>query len=156
VDGNLLLAAIAPRSFFTVGGLNDEVANNWGDEQSFHSANKAYKLLGEDAEATGKLGLLKVPGNHGANDWEQAMTWLDSQFGRSEKKWTNHWQFPWDWEKWKDAAGESVDLSKYPDQRGAALLKDVKTSADWEAKAAEVRKQMEWMLGDSTVAKGDS
>ena len=65
VDGNLLLATIAPRPFFLVGGLNDEVSNNWGDEQSFHSANKVYKLLGDDAEATGKLGLLKVPGYHG-------------------------------------------------------------------------------------------
>ena len=135
VDGNLLLAAIAPRPFFLVGGLNDEVSNNWGDEQSFHSANKVYKLLGEDAEATGKLGLLKVPGYHGANDWEQAMTWLDIQFGKSDKKWTNHWQFPWDWEKWKAAAGETVDLAKYPDRQGAELLEGVKTSADWESKA---------------------
>src|SRR4029079_14453109 len=69
VDGNLLLAAIAPRPFFFVAGLSDAVSNNFGDEQSFHSANKVYKLLGEDAEATGKLGLLKVPGYHGANDW---------------------------------------------------------------------------------------
>ena len=149
VDGNLLLAAIAPRPFFLVGGLNDEVSNNWGDEQSFHSANKVYQLLGEDAEATGKLGLLKVPGNHGANDWEQAMTWLDIQFGKSDKKWTNHWQFPWDWENWKAAAGETVDLTKFPDQRGIEWLKDVKTTSDWEAKATAVRKQMEWMLGDS-------
>ena len=152
VDGNLLLAAIAPRPFFLVGGLNDEVSNNWGDEQSFHSANKVYKLLGADAEAAGKLGLLKVPGNHGANDWEQALTWLDNQFGKSDKKWTNHWQFPWDWEKWKAAAGETVDLAKFPDERGADWLKDVKTTSDWESKAAKVRKQMEWMLGDSNLA----
>jgi dienelactone hydrolase len=153
VDGNLLLAAIAPRPFFLVGGLNDEVSNNWGDEQSFHSANEVYKFLGEDAEATGKLGLLKVPGYHGANDWEQAMAWLDIQFGKSDKKWENHWQFPWDWEKWKAANGESVDFAKYPDHRGADLLKGVNTKADWAVKAAEVRKQMEWMLGNSTSAK---
>jgi dienelactone hydrolase len=152
VDGNLLLAAIAPRPFFLVGGLNDEVSNNWGDEQAFHSANKVYKLLGEDAEATGKLGLLKVPGNHGANDWEQAMAWLDFQFGRSDKKWTNRWQFPWDWEKWKAASGETIDLAKYPDRQGAQLLEGVKNTGDWEKKSVEARKQIEWMLGDSTAA----
>jgi len=152
VDGNLLLATIAPRPFFLVGGLNDEVSNNFGDERSFHSANKVYKLLGEDAEATGKLGLLKVPGYHGANDWQQAMAWLDAQFGKSDKKWTNHWQFPWDWEKWKAGAGESVDLAKYPDQKGTEWLKGVKTSADWEAKADQVRSKVEWMLGDGTAA----
>ena len=68
------------------------------------------------------------------------MTWLDIQFGKSDKKWTNHWQFPWDWEKWKAAAGETVDLAKYPDRQGAQLLEGVKTSADWEAKACRSAK----------------
>jgi hypothetical protein len=69
VDGNLLLAAIAPRPFFLVGGLNDEVSNDWGDEQSFHSADKVYQLLdGPSAEGSPKLGILKVPGYHGANN----------------------------------------------------------------------------------------
>ena len=142
----------APRPFFLVGGLNDEVSNNWGDEQSFHSANKVHKLLGEDAEATGKLGLLKVSGYHGANDWEQAMAWLDIQFDKSDKKWTNHWQFPWGWEKWKAAAGETVDLLKYPERQGTQLLEGVKTSAGWESKAGGITKEIEWMLGDSTPA----
>ncbi len=145
-----MLATIAPRPFFLVGGLNDEVSNNWGDEQSFHSANKVYQLLGEAAEATGKLGLLKAPGYHvRANDWEQAMTWLDIQFGKSEKRWTNHWQFPWDWEKWKAASGESVGLTNYPEMRKTDWLKYVKTTTDWETKAAEIRTDMEWMLGES-------
>ena len=137
----MLLAAIAPRPFFLVGGLNDEVSNNWGDEQSFHSANKVHKLLGEDAEATGKLGLLKVSGYHGANDWEQAMAWLDIQFDKSDKKWTNHWQFPWGWEKWKAAAGETVDLLKYPERQGTQLLEGVKTRPAGNRKLAGLRKK---------------
>ena len=51
------------------------------------------------------------------------MNWLDIQFGKSDKKWTNHWQFPWDWEKRKAAAGETIDLAKYPDRQGASCSK---------------------------------
>ncbi len=157
VDGNLLLATIAPRPFFLVGGNNDEVSNNWGDEQSFHSANKVYKLLGAGGEENGKLGMLKVPGYHGANNWEQALTWLDIQFGKSDKKWTNQWAFPWDVEAWKKLTGETVDFSRYPERRGAGLLmgrgqNESFTQVVWEEKAAGVRKQMEWMLGDKTPA----
>jgi dienelactone hydrolase len=153
VDGNLLLAAIAPRPFFLVAGQNDEVSNDYGDEQSFHSAQKAYDLLG----AGDKLGILRVPGYHGANDWEQAMTFLDIQFGRSDKKWTNQWIFPWDYEQWKKTTGETVDLAKYPARKGADLLAGaaggvITTTQGWEAKAAQVRKNMEWMLGDATPA----
>jgi dienelactone hydrolase len=153
VDGNLLLAAIAPRPFFLVAGQNDEVSNDYGDEQSFHSAQKAYDLLG----AGDKLGLLRVPGYHGANDWEHAMTFLDIQFGKSDKKWTNQWIFPWNFEQWKKTTGETVDLAKYPSRKGGAELLTgangpITTTQAWEAKAAEVRKNMEWMLGDSTPA----
>ncbi len=144
VDGNLLLAAIAPRPFFLVAGLNDEVSNDWGDEQSFHSAQKVYDLLG----AKDKLGILRVPGNHGANDWEQAMTWLDIQFGRSDKKWTNDWMFPWNFDQWK--TGESIDITKLPEHRGSDLLAGVNTSAAWEAKVPDIRKNIDWLLGDPT------
>ena len=61
VDGNLLLAAIAPRPFFLVAGLNDEVSNDWGDEQSFHSAEKVYRLL-EGPAGSDKLGIQPRPG----------------------------------------------------------------------------------------------
>ena len=149
VDGNLLLAALAPRPFFLVAGQNDEVSNDWGDEQSFHSADKAYQLLG----AQDKLGILRVPGYQGANDWEAALTWLDMQFGRSDKKWTNQWIFQWDFAQWRKTTGETVDLAAYPERRGADVLTGaagaITTTAAWETKAAGVRKQMEWMLGDS-------
>ena len=152
VDGNLLLAALAPRPFFLVAGQNDEVSNDWGDEQSFHSADKVYQLLG----AKDKLGILRVPGYHGANDWEQALTFLDIQFGRSEKTWTNQWIFPWDFAQWKKTTGETVDFLRLPDRRGADLLTGgagaITTTVAWEARAGEVRKSVEWMLGEATPA----
>ncbi|HVT79077.1 MAG TPA: alpha/beta fold hydrolase, partial [Phycisphaerae bacterium] len=151
VDGNLLLATIAPRPFFLVAGINDEVSNDWGDEQSFHSAQKVYDLLG----AKDKLGILRVPGNHGANDWEQAMTWLDIQFGKSDKKWTNNWMFAWDYQQWEK--NDPVNLSRFTDRRGLDLLANMGggpiTASGWETtKVPEIRRNIEWLLGDPAVS----
>jgi len=38
VDGNLLVALIAPRACLMEYGLNDEVSNSWGSEQTYRSA----------------------------------------------------------------------------------------------------------------------
>ena len=92
IDGNLLVAMIAPRAVLIEYGLNDEVSNSWGDEQTYYSALKVYKLLGQPE----RLGILRVPGFHGANDQEACLDWLDIQFGRSTRAWTNNLLFPWD------------------------------------------------------------
>jgi pimeloyl-ACP methyl ester carboxylesterase len=134
VDGNLLLAAIAPRPCLMVSGFNDEVSNTWGDEQSLHSAMKVYQLLG----APDKLGLYRVPGFHGANDMEVCLDFLDMQFGRSPRTWSNQFVFPWDWEQWKQRSGDSVDLATYPQH-----LTEEPVNSD----PAKVRESVQWMLG---------
>ncbi len=136
VDGNLLLAAIAPRPCLMVSGFNDEVSNTWGDEQSLQSAMKVYQLLG----ATDKLGLYRVPGFHGANDMEVCLDFLDMQFGRSSRIWSNQFVFPWDWEQWKRQSGEPVDLATYPEHRA-----DEPADAD----PAAIRASVQWMLGQA-------
>ena len=70
--------------------MNDEVSNSWGSEQTYHSALKVYKLLGQPD----RLGLLRVPGFHGANDQEACLDWLDIQFGRSTRTWTQQFAVP--------------------------------------------------------------
>jgi pimeloyl-ACP methyl ester carboxylesterase len=142
VDGNLLVAMIAPRAALLEYGLNDEVSNSWGDEQAYYSALKVYKLLGQP----NRLGILRVPGFHGANDQEACLDWLDYQFGRSTRVWTNNFLFPWDFDHWRVNSKESVDLARYPhlsNDPGA-----IASTADWEKKAADIRKSVEWMLGD--------
>ena len=37
-----------------------------------------------------RIGILRVPGFHGANDQEACLDWLDIQFGRSHQTWTNN------------------------------------------------------------------
>jgi pimeloyl-ACP methyl ester carboxylesterase len=148
IDGNLLVAMIAPRAALLEYGLNDEVSNSWGDEQAYYSALKVYKLLGQP----GRLGILRVPGFHGANDQEACLDWLDMQFGRSTRVWTNQFLFPWDFDRWRANSKESVDLKRYP-RASAGLLAaangDIGSIVDWEKKVAGIRKSVEWMLGDS-------
>lgn len=140
VDGNLLAAMIAPRSLLMEYGLNDQVMNPWSMEQVYHSAEKVYKLLGQPE----RLDIMRVPGFHGSNDEERCLDWLDIQFGRSHETWTNNFLFPWDFDTWKANSKETVDLSKYP--KAAALAPA--SVADWEKKAGEVRKSIQWMLGE--------
>lgn len=144
IDGNLLIAWIAPRAVLIEYGLNDEVSNTWGDEQAYYSALKVYKLLGQPD----RLGLLRVPGFHGSNDQEACLDWLDIQFGRSTRVWDNHVLFPWDLDKWRTNSKETLDLTRYPRQAGNAILSAASSIADWPGKADGIRKSVEWMLGD--------
>jgi dienelactone hydrolase len=144
IDGNLLVAMIAPRSILQVYGLNDEVSNSYANEQSYYSAEKIFKLLGVPDHS----GILRVPGFHGANDVPAYLDWLDIQFGRSTRAWHNNFLFPWDYDQWRTNSKETVDLSKYPSHTGNEVLDGITTTADWEKKAPEVRKAITWMLGD--------
>jgi len=149
IDANLLVGMVAPRSVLMEWGLNDEVSNSWGNEQTYHSALKVYQLLGQPD----RLGIMRVPGFHGTNDQEACLDWLDIQFGRSTRTWRNDFLFPWDFDAWRARAKEAVDLTRYPRHTAGAILAGadgttIASTADWEKKAATVRKSIEWMLGD--------
>ncbi len=101
VDANLLVALVAPRAFLMNYGLNDEVSNVWANEQCYASALKVYSALGQP----GRLGVMRLPGFHGANDVEGNLDWLDLQFGRTSRTWRNDLLFPWDFAKWKERHG---------------------------------------------------
>ena len=141
VDGNSLVALVAPRALLITYGNNDEVSQPWPMEQAYRSALRAYDLLGKSES----LGIMHSPGYHGANDVQAAMNWLDFQFGRSKTKWTNEFVYPWDYDKWKSQVKETADVSKYR----AHKLTDTSVAA-WEKTAADIRKSVEWMLGDKT------
>jgi pimeloyl-ACP methyl ester carboxylesterase len=149
IDANLLVAMIAPRSILMEWGHNDEVSNTWGDEQSYYSALKVYRLLGQP----NRIGTLRVPGFHGANDEEACLDWLDIQFGRSTRTWTNNLMFQWDWDKWRTNSKESIDLGRYPRRDLTGILtsengRPITSSTEWQEKAASIRTSLKWAMGD--------
>lgn len=141
VDANSLVALIAPRAVLMEYGLNDEVSSVWGAEQTYHSVKPVYDFLKKPV----RLDLLRVPGFHGANDQEACLDWLDIQFGRSSRPWTNSFLFPWSFAEWRRLSGEKLDVKKYPAQSGAL---SASSAADWEKQAAAIRQSVQWMLGD--------
>lgn len=149
VDGNLIAALIAPRSLLMEWGHNDQVSSTWGNEQTYYTSLKVYKLLG----APNAVDTFRLPGFHGANDEEADLDWLDQQFGRSKATWASNLIFQWDWDQWRRQTGETVDLTKYPKRSSDDILKSstdatIASVADWETKAARLRKSITWMLGD--------
>jgi cephalosporin-C deacetylase-like acetyl esterase len=140
VDGNLLVALMAPRACLAEWGDNDEVGQSFAMEQSVKSAMSVYKLLGKP-EA---LGMMHVPGYHGANDQNRINEWLDIQFGKSQAKWADDWVFPWDYDQWH-AQVKSPAAATAPPARP-----QLTTVAAWESQATDIRSRVEAMLGVNT------
>src|SRR5581483_7527793 len=139
VDANLLVALVAPRACLLEYGLNDKVSNVWGDEQCYRSAREVYRALGTPA----RLGLLRLPGFHGANDQELCLDWLDIQFGRSAQAWSDDPLFPWDFAAWRQthAPAKAAAAPRVGAPQAASV-------AEWEKTADTVRQAVRWVLGD--------
>ncbi len=151
VDGNLLVALVAPRACLISYGINDLVSDPWADEQVYYSALPAYRLLGRPD----RLGVRWRPGGHGipAADVEEYLDWFDMQFARSDKVWVNDLLYEYDFERWRKRSGETVNVSGYPPRSHSGILTNanggaVSSPADWEKKVAVIRKSVEWMLGE--------
>jgi pimeloyl-ACP methyl ester carboxylesterase len=142
VDANLVAAMIAPRSLLMEWGNNDQVSNTWGNEQTYYSTLKVYKLLG----VPNRLSTMRVPGFHGANDEQACLDWLDIQFGRSKAVWTNNLIFQWDWNQWRESTGTSLNLSQYPKHDDLASIASLSA---WQAKSADLHKAVVSMLGEA-------
>src|SRR6185503_7777104 len=132
VDANLLVALVAPRAFLMNYGLNDEVSNVWANEQCYASALKVYSALGQPE----RLGVMRLPGFHGANDIEGNLDWLDIQFGRTRRIWRNDLLFPWDFAEWRKTIGDNIDLTMTPARSANGTLSPDATRA-----------AIEWLLG---------
>ena len=140
VDGNLIVAMVAPRAILIQYGLNDEVTNTWSHEQVYYSARKVFSLL----KQPDRIGLLRVPGFHGSNDVEASLDWLDIQFGRSTATWDNKLMFEWSHAQWLKDSGEKIDIrAAIPSAPSTDLLSSsgaaITSTADWEKAAAEIR-----------------
>ncbi len=142
VDGNLIMALLAPRSCLALWGDNDEVSQSWGMEHSVKSAATAYAFVGKpDA-----ISIMHVPGYHGANDVTRSIDWLDLQFGRSQTKWTNDWTYPWNYDQWHAQVKSPVAVG--PAAKSA--IDGIATLADWQKKSTDINSAVLAMLGSNT------
>ncbi|HVT90309.1 MAG TPA: alpha/beta fold hydrolase [Tepidisphaeraceae bacterium] len=149
VDGNLIQAAIAPRSIISLYGEEDEVGNTYGNEAAYYSAQKAFDLLGvPDHNA-----IFHLQGHHGSNDPQATLHWLDIQFGKSNDKWTNDYLYPWDYRKWQAQNRKAADVGK-SSAGDADALAGVTSAGEWEKKTPDVRKAVQRMLGTKEGGKG--
>ena len=150
VDGNLLLALIAPRACLIHYNRNDEVGNTFGNEAAWRDAHRVYAWLGEPE----KIGILRQPGFHSSGfDLEKGLDFMDIALARSAATWNNDELFPWNFEAWQAHSGESINPQDFPEQDPANLLVSegarITAPAQWEAKAEAIREQVRFTLGEA-------
>lgn len=149
VDGNLLVALVAPRACLIHFNRNDEVGNTFGNEAVYWNTKQLYEWLG----APDHIGILRKPGFHSSGmDLDAGLDFLDIAFGRSDAKWENRTLFEWDWEAWRDRFGDLLNLDEFPDQNHSSLLVGtqgpIRTSQEWKTKAQDVREAVRTVIGE--------
>lgn len=146
VDGNLLVALVAPRACLIHFNRNDEVGNTFGNEIAFRDAQRLYDWLGEPE----KVGMLRRPGFHSSGmNFDAGLDFLDIAFGRSDAAWDNDPLFEWDWAQWRERHGNAVDVASLPDRTGQKLLDGIDTTEAWERKAEQVREAVRSIIGEA-------
>ncbi|MBN1360220.1 MAG: alpha/beta fold hydrolase [Sedimentisphaerales bacterium] len=149
VDGNLLIALIAPRACLIHYNRNDEVGNTYGNEACYRDARRVYAWLG----AAEKVGIMRRPGFHSSGfDLETGLDFMDIALGRSSARWDNDELFAWDYDTWRTQTGESIDPGDYPDRSETDLLASssgtIATAAQWDEAAQGIRQRVRFMLGE--------
>lgn len=150
VDGNLLVALVAPRACLIHFNRNDEVGNTFGNEAVFHDAKTLYSWLG----APQNIGMLRGPGFHSSGmDLNAGLDFLDIAFGRSDAVWDNQTLFDWDWQQWRTRDADAFHTDSLPDRGQAKLLEGeagpITTIAQWKQKAEAVRRAVRSIVGDA-------
>ena len=154
-DSHYLYALIAPRPVMMATAINDWVESTWSVEQTYKLIHPVYELLGKPDN----IAWIYRPGQHKAPP-ETAERF--SQFmlavanGENLAKAFPHTPFHiWDYDAWAKANPPTLDLAKLPARTlGDPTANDAgqPTSADqWPARRAEIRKQIDWLLGQGPV-----
>ena len=149
IDGNLLVALIAPRACLIHYNRNDEVGNTYGNEAAYRDARRVYKWLGVPE----KVGIMRRPGFHSSGfDLEAGLDFMEIALGRSAAQWDNDELFAWDYDAWRARSAESIDPGDYPDRRKLNLLTSageaIATPAQWSVAAEDIRRRVRFMLGE--------
>lgn len=157
VDQHHLIACIAPRPVLLSTALNDDVESVWAIEQTRRAALPVFALLG----AREHLNLRYRPGEHAtrAGDIEAYVDWLDWKFGRAGRPVADAPMYP-TYEDWRRASGERIRPRDFP-RRGVedvlhpAGRPAITNAAGWAAARADIRRRLEWLLGEAPPAARD-
>ena len=151
VDQNSFMALIAPRGLMLSTGINEGASNPWGIEQAYHATQKVYKFLG----AENNLAIRSRYGKHSvsARDMEDYIDFFDYVFKRSTHKPGNRLFYKYSFDEWAKQSGEKINPLDYPkkdldDLQMDTQNKPITSVAQWEKKRSELRKNIQWGLGD--------
>ena len=150
VDQNLFMALIAPRGLMLSTAINEGASNPWGIEQAYNATQKVYKFLGEE----NNLAIRSRYGKHSvsARDMEDYIDFFDFVFKRSDHKPENKLFYNYSFEKWTELSGEKINPANYAVKVNGlatdAQNKKITTREAWENKRAEIRKNIQWLLGN--------
>lgn len=157
VDMNSLMALIAPRGLMLTSAITESAGNPWGIEQAYLSAKQAYKFLGaEDKIAIDIRFGLHAPS---ARDMERYLNFFDFVFGRGKIRHDNKLFYDYSFSKWLGLSGEMIDPISFPEKGIDDLLitmnnDSIKDLSAWKEKSAEIRKQINWGLGNEPSSTG--
>ena len=151
VDNNFFAALIAPRGLMMSTAINEGAGNPWGSEQVYFNALKVYKFLGAEDNLVIRL----RNGLHGvcARDMEDYIDFFDYVFKRNSYKPENRLVCNYSFEKWCQLSEEKVNPKNYPPKSLEDLDTDgqnnkIVSVADWDKKKSDIRKKLQWALGD--------
>ncbi|MGQ9919670.1 MAG: dienelactone hydrolase family protein, partial [Bryobacteraceae bacterium] len=149
LDQNLLLALVAPRACLLSQALHDDNDPPWGVEQAYLSARTVYEWMGVP-ERLGIRWRDQLHGTH-ARDIEDYLDWFDIQIGRAKGPWRTELLFGFEWERWRQAAGESIDPERYPVREVGVTGPPAQgwTQSAWRRHAPDLAAKVRWLLGQT-------
>jgi hypothetical protein len=111
VDQNSLMALIAPRGLMITSSITESAGNNFGIEQAYLSAKKAYDFLG----AGDKIAIDLRHGLHSPSgrDMERYLDFFDYVFKRGDIEPENKLYQNYSFSRWVGLSGEMIDPLSY-------------------------------------------
>ncbi len=151
IDQNMILSLVAPRGLMMYSAYTEHAGNPVGFEQSYRSVREVYRFLGHEENVWLNL----RPGEHAttAADVENFIDFFDTVFKRKSYPRSETWINGFTFAGWQKTTGQTVDPLRYRlHSKGDYLLgrdgKKIDSAAKWAEKKKEIRKAIEWALGE--------
>ena len=150
-DSHFLMALVAPRSMLVTEGDADSVGEPWGGQQAYLATKKVYELLGHPE----RCNIAFSSGAHRLAEEvkEGYVDWLDMQFGRRPRDFSDDLMYTYTFDKWRQVASETIDVASFPEWGLDDLLvgddgAEIETREGWLAKKAAIKERILWGLGE--------